>query len=298
MKIIVFGGAGLLGRAIAAELRSHGHQVLTAGRSGCDVAVDFCFDHDVAAFRAMVKGVDIVVNAVGILIARGGDSFEAIHVKAPQALFQACEAERVARVVHISALGVGSGIPGAYMASKLAAEHALEKSQIDYAIVRPSLLIDEQSPSTRLFRFLARMPVVALPGLLRPGASLLAPIAVSDVAEAVTRICEHPKALRRVIELAGPEAMRYRDMLARMRRQALPQAVAALPIPLPWWLMKLGALAATLVPQKVISPDTLRTLQAASLPECNEALYWLRHQPKPVIARKSKSVIAPYFVAK
>lgn len=34
MKVIVFGGAGLLGRAIATELRSHGHQVVTAGRTG------------------------------------------------------------------------------------------------------------------------------------------------------------------------------------------------------------------------------------------------------------------------
>jgi uncharacterized protein YbjT (DUF2867 family) len=274
MKIIVFGGAGLLGRAIGTELRSHGHQVVTAGRSGCDVRVNFCYDHDVALYRALVKGADIVVNAVGILIERGEDTFEAIHVQAPTALFKACEAERVARIVHISGLGVGTGI----------------------RIVRPALLVDAQCPSTQLFRFLARMPVIALPGLLRPGASLVAPILVSDVAQAVTRICEHPKALRRVIELCGPQVLRYRDMLASLR--AAQTKLPALWLPMPWWLMKLSAWAAKLVPQKVFSIDTLRMLKAGSVSEHNEALYWLRGMPKQALAHVFTSSEAPHLIAK
>jgi uncharacterized protein YbjT (DUF2867 family) len=296
MKIIVFGGAGLLGRAIGAELRSHGHQVVTAGRSGSDVRVNFCYDHDVALYRALVKGADIVVNAVGILIERGEDTFEAIHVQAPTALFKACEAERVARIVHISGLGVGTGIRGAYMRSKLAAEHALEKLSTDYAIVRPALLVDAQCPSTQLFRFLARMPLIALPGLLRPGASLVAPILVTDVAQAVTRICEHPKALRRVIELCGPQVLRYRDMLASLR--AAQTKLPALWLPMPWWLMKLSAWAAKLVPQKVFSIDTLRMLKAGSVSENNEAMYWLRRMPKQALAHVFTSSEAPHLIAK
>jgi uncharacterized protein YbjT (DUF2867 family) len=282
MKIIVFGGAGLAGRAIAAELRSHGHQVVTAGPHICDVRVDFRYDQSVDVFRALVKGADMVVNAVGILIERGDSTFDAVHMKAPTALFAACEAERVARIVQISALGVGAGLPGAYLASKLAAEQALAATSVDYAIVRPALLADAECPSTRLFQFLARMPVIALPGLLHPGASLLAPIAVSDLAEAVTRICEHPKALSRVIELAGPELLRYRDMLARLR--AAHTRAPALWLPVPWWLMKLSAWLAQRLPQKVFSVDTVRMLQAGSAPECNEALYWLRHMPKQAVA--------------
>jgi uncharacterized protein YbjT (DUF2867 family) len=282
MKIIVFGGAGLLGRAITTELRSHGHQVLTAGPHICDVRVDFRYDQGVEVFRALVKGADMVVNAVGILIEREDNTFESVHVKAPTALFEACEAERVARMVHVSALGVGSGPPGAYMASKRAAELALEKLHIDYAIVRPALLVDAECPSTRLFHFLSRMPIIALPGLLRPGASQLAPIAVSDVAEAVARICEHEKALRRVIELAGPELMSYREMLARYR--AVHTRAPALWLPVPWWLMKLSAWLARKLPQKVFSADTVRMLQAGTLPDRNEALYWLRHMPKAPLA--------------
>jgi uncharacterized protein YbjT (DUF2867 family) len=285
MKVIVFGGAGLLGRAIATELRSHGHQVVTAGRAGCDVVVDYRFDNTPELFAAVVRGADIVVNAAGILIERADNTFAAVHVAAPTALFKACATERVARIVHISSLGVGSGIAGPYMASKLAAEQALQAGSVDYAIVRPALLADAACPSTRLFQWLAKLPVIALPGLLHPGASLVAPIQVQDVAEAVTRICEHPKALRRTIELAGPEVMSYKTMLARFRQQA--GKGAALWLPLPWWLMKATALLAAHLPQSVFSIDTMRMLQAGSAPHSNEALYWLRHMPKPAVAQQN-----------
>jgi uncharacterized protein YbjT (DUF2867 family) len=283
MKIIVFGGAGLLGSAITTELRSHGHQVVTAGRSACDVPVDFRYDHTRELFAAVVRGADIVVNTVGILMERADNRFESVHVKAPAALFAACAQERVARIVHISGLGVGTGIPGGYMASKLAAEQALQAGSVDYAIVRPALLVDAACPSTSLFQWLAKLPIISLPGLLHPGASLVAPIQVQDVAEAVTRICEHPKALRRTIELAGPEAMPYREMLARYRHAA--GKGAALWLPMPWWLMKLTALLAAYLPQDVFSIDTMRMLQAGCVPERNEALYWLRHMPKQAAAQ-------------
>jgi uncharacterized protein YbjT (DUF2867 family) len=285
MKVIVFGGAGLLGSAIAAALRGHGHQVVTAGRHGCDVAVDFRYDNTPALFAAVVRGADIVVNAAGILIERGDNTFNAVHVQAPSALFAACASERVARIVHVSSLGVGTGIAGGYMRSKLTAECALQAGSVDYAIVRPALLVDAACPSTRLFQWLAKLPVIALPGLLHPGASLVAPIQVQDVAEAVTRICEYPKALRRTIELAGPEVMGYRTMLARYRTAA--GKGTALWLPLPWWLMKATALLAAYLPQTVFSIDTMRMLQAGSIPQSNEALFWLRHMPKQAVAQEN-----------
>jgi uncharacterized protein YbjT (DUF2867 family) len=294
MKIIVFGGAGLIGNAIATELRSHGHQVVTAGRKDCDVTVDFRYDNTPEVFAALVHEADIVVNAAGILIERGDNTYDAIYIKAPTALLAACAKERVARVVHISGLGLTGSIKGRYTASKLACERAVQACPVDYAIVRPGLVMDAQSPSTRLLQWLAKMPIIALPGIFnsgrwQPGASLVAPMHVQDVAQAVARICEHPKALRRTIELAGPEVMTYKTMLQRMRSAA--GIGPALWLPMPWWLMKLAALAAAYLPQTVYSIDTMRMLQAGGTTDHNEATVWLRHAPRQVIA-PSKAGIA------
>jgi len=281
MKIIVLGANGMLGKAVVTELAARGHRVLRAARQDAELCVDFRFDQDPEALRALVRGADVVVNTVGILIERDGDTWDLVHRRAAQALAAACAAERVARIVHISALGAGTGIAGGYMASKLAAEEAFDKAPVDYAIVRPGLLVDPACPSTRLFHWLAGQPVIALPGVVHPGASLVAPVQVTDVAACVARICEHPKALRRVIELAGPRVMSYREMLARYR-QAQGKG-AALWLPVPWWLMKLTARLARFIPQKVFSIDTMRMLQAGSQPRANEVRRWLGRDPQPLL---------------
>jgi uncharacterized protein YbjT (DUF2867 family) len=188
----------------------------------------------------------------------------------------------VARIVHVSALGVGSGISGGYMASKLAAENALAAHKVDYAIVRPSLLMDVDCPSTRLFAALARQPVIALPGLRHPGASGLAPIHVRDVAACIANIVEHPKALRRAIELEGPQGMTYRGMLARYR-QAQGKG-RALWLPMPWPLMNVMAWLARGLPQKVFSLDTMRMLRAQPRAKVNETPRWLKRDALPLEA--------------
>ncbi|MBS7808439.1 NAD-dependent epimerase/dehydratase family protein [Variovorax sp. PCZ-1] len=288
MKIVVFGGAGLLGSAIVGELRSHGHSVITAGRSGCDKQVDFRSAHSAEDFAPLVEDADVVINAVGILIERGDERFDTVHVAAPRALFEACAQAHVARVVHISALGTRTAEPvvGRYMASKRAAEAALietmANSRGDAVIVRPSLLMSASSPSTQLFQWLARLPIITLPGLLSPGHARLAPMLCADAAAAICRICEHPKALHRAIELAGPQELSYREFLAQLRSsQGLD---SALWLPLPWALLRWMAKLAEFFPQKVISSDGMRLLKAGLTAERNEALYWLRCMPKPVIA--------------
>lgn len=279
MKVLVLGAHGLLGRAIVREMKTAGHDVTTAARQGADVSVDFRFDLSPDTLRPLVRGQHIVVNAVGILMERDGNTWDAVHHRAVEALCAACEAERVARIVHVSALGVGTGLAGGYMASKLAAENALAAHAVDYAIVRPGLLVDPACPSTRLFQWLARLPVIALPGLWRPGASQLAPIAVADVARCIAHIAIHRKALRRVTELNGPQTLSYRDMLAALR-QAQGKG-SALWLPMPWWLMKLVAWPARWLPQNVFSLDTVRMLQAGSVSGRSETERWLGRTVSP-----------------
>jgi uncharacterized protein YbjT (DUF2867 family) len=284
MKVIVFGGVGMLGSAITRELRSHGHSVVTAGRSGCDHQIDFRYATHAEDFLPLVRDADIVVNAVGILIERGDDRFDTVHVAAPRALFEACAKAHVARVVQVSALGAGRGTRGRYIKSKEAAEAALAEEMTqasgDWVSVRPSLLIQKGSPSTQLFTHLARLPIIGLPGMRASREPNVAPMRCEDAAAAIVRICEHPKALRRVIEIAGSEELSYGDFLRTWRAHL--GLRPALTIRLPWWLMHITAKIAELFPQKTISADGLHVLRAGLTTSQNESLYWLRSMPKPV----------------
>jgi uncharacterized protein YbjT (DUF2867 family) len=137
---------------------------------------------------------------------------------------------------------------------------------------------------------LARLPVHGVPGLTRMSEPVIAPMQCADAAQAICRICEHPKALRRAIELAGPQELRYGEFLAQLRASL--NLRPAFTLRMPWWLMKLTALIAEHLPQKVLSADGVRLLRTGLTTPNNEALYWLRMMPKPIVARMKSAQIA------
>ena len=58
-----------------------------------------------AAWLPRLAGVDVVINAVGILREEGEQTFDRVHRATPCALFDACVAANVRQVIQISALG-------------------------------------------------------------------------------------------------------------------------------------------------------------------------------------------------
>ena len=107
---LVVGGRGFLGSFMVAALRRHGWRVRTLARPqgrtlGADeVAGDLTALRTPDAWQAVLDGVDVVVNAAGILREEGEQTFETVHVTAPLALAHACAARGI-RLVQVSALG-------------------------------------------------------------------------------------------------------------------------------------------------------------------------------------------------
>ena len=112
MKILLTGATGFLGRRLLRELLGAGHRVVCAGRRRPPVEHGRCswlkleFTATPAdVWAAHLDDVDAVVNLVGVFRERGAASFTAVHLRGPQALFDACVQAGVTRVVQISALG-------------------------------------------------------------------------------------------------------------------------------------------------------------------------------------------------
>jgi uncharacterized protein YbjT (DUF2867 family) len=273
MKVLVCGATGCVGSAVASALRSRGHHVVEASRGVADgpygMAIDFM--QPVApvewAARLQAHRIDAVVNCVGILMARRGQSFERVHALGPIELFRGAALGGVKRVLQVSALGVGAdaqALASPYLHSKLRADDALAASAAEWAVLRPSLVYGPRSQSGRLFATLASLPLIGLPGR---GAQPVAPLHVFELAEAATRLLEQAAAPNAVFELGGPGSMRYREMLAAYRQAA--GLDEALWLPVPMALMWLGAWCAEALPQTVFSRDTLRLLERGSVPRVN-----------------------------
>ncbi|CAN5468665.1 SDR family oxidoreductase [soil metagenome] len=264
MNILICGANGFVGRHLSAALRAVGHEVVRGVRtptSPSDIAIDFAHPEPWENWLPQLQDIDVVINAVGILCEGKGATFNAIHRDSPIALFDACEAAGVMRVIQISALGGGAEADWTpYMRTKRDADAHLMKSDLDWLILRPSLVVGIDGDSSRFFRTLASLPVVGLPGR---GDQLLQPVHVDDLCQVVVRAIAAGQPSRTVLDVVGPAPMTYREMLA-LYRQAM-EMPAPLWLPVPMSVMKLSALIAAKLPQRVFSPDTVLMLEQGNV---------------------------------
>ncbi len=281
MRVLVVGSTGCVGRTVAQALRARGHTVVSAARSLPDAERSLHVDYTEPcaperwAERLSQARIEAVVNCVGILIESRQQSFARIHAEGPIELFRGAQHAGVARIVQISALGVSSeALDVPYLASKLRADDTLCALPVEHAVLRPSLIFGPHSASAALFATMASLPLISLPGR---GQQTVQPIHVYEVAEAVARLLEQQEPLAGVFELAGPQALSYREMLATYRHAMGLAEALWLPVPMP--LMKLGAVIAEALPQTVYSRDTLRLLERGNTSSSNAAARLLGRAP-------------------
>ncbi len=228
MLILITGGTGFIGRHLVAELLAAGHEVRLAARDsarasrlfpGAEVVpCDMNRDVSPADWLPRLAGVAAVVNCAGVLQGGRGRDIDAIHRRAPVALFEACVQAGVPRVVQVSALGAGPASGTAYGASKQAADEALLALPLEGVVVQPSLayLPSGSYGGTSLFRALASCPfLLPVPGA---GQQRFQPIAMADLTLALRRLIEAPQLVARRVAAVGPEAVTLLDLLQRWRR--------------------------------------------------------------------------------
>ena len=269
-RVVIVGGSGFIGSAIANRLCEAGVKVLipTRRRSRAghvlllpNAEVVEADVHDPAALARLFEDADAVINTVGVLHSRPGTpfgpDFARAHVELPQKIVTACRTAGVARLVHISALGADANGPSEYQRSKAAGEHAIEAAGPDIAwtILRPSVVFGRGDSFLNLFADLARMfPVLPLTG----ASCRFQPVYVEDVAEAVYQSLTRPDAAGQTFELAGPTVYTLRQLVEYV------SALVGKPRPvvgLPEGIGMVQARLMELAPQPLMSRDNVRSMR-------------------------------------
>lgn len=284
MNVLLTGGSGFVGSHLARALRAAEYVVIETLRDVDDgtaaVRADFTRDLTVRDWLPKLVGIDAVINAVGIVREHGTQTFESIHKRAPQALFTACVAAGVRRIVQISALGADRGMTR-YFLSKRAADDYLATLPLDWTIVRPALIFGPGASSARLFTKLAQLPVVPLPGR---GEQRVQPLHIDDLSEALVHLLTDASTHRARIELVGPQSFALRELLAGLRVNGRTSPPRFLPVP-----MSIVRAAAHVAVSRVDS-ETLALLEAGERGDPATIRHLLGRPPRSIGAMPIGSV--------
>jgi uncharacterized protein YbjT (DUF2867 family) len=248
MRVLLTGASGFIGRALVRALEQRGHSVVRIGSRDADFGSVPSRDW----WGPRLRGVDAVVNAVGILREQPHRTFQAVHAQAPAELFHACADASVRCVVQISALGADEAARSRYHLSKKAADDVLRALPLRSAIVQPSLVYGPGGGSALLFNRMAAAPAWPLP---QGGRMRVQPVHVDDVAEGIARLLEAPPAPGTTIVFSGAEPLSMRDYLQRLRRGlGIPGRLWVPPLPVP--LFRAGAAVAGRLPGSMLDAET------------------------------------------
>jgi uncharacterized protein YbjT (DUF2867 family) len=279
MRILLLGATGLIGSAIAARLRRDGVTVVAVARGGGSAVRRLGLDQVVKLdlrnatrpehWRDALDGVDAVINAAGLL--QDGAATQIVQQAAPAALYLACAAAGVRRIVHISAIGADRPVT-LFSRSKQEIEATLSASDLDWVVLRPAVVVGRAAyGGSALLRGLAALPLLPVPR--RSGRVQI--VQLDDVAETAARMVRPDAPVRIVLDLAAPEALGFDEAVARYRSWLGWRPART--VPTPDWLMAaayaLGDLAGLLGWRPPIRTTTRLELERGAVGDPSD---WIR----------------------
>jgi putative NADH-flavin reductase len=222
MKITIIAATGGIGRHLVEQALAAGHEVTAVARHPRDlppgvrtIAVDFAHP-DRNALRDAVRGADAVLSGLGPRDPRGDAG---ITSRGTQAIVDAMQAERVRRIIIVSAAPVGPvpvpgeskpakqdpgdgffmrhlgsrvarALFGAHYADLALAEQILRESGLEWTVSRPPKLTDK--PLTGVYR-------TAMNRNVRGGFS----VPRADVAQHMLRMLSQPETTKQIVGVAS-----------------------------------------------------------------------------------------------
>lgn len=263
--VTVIGATGFVGRHVVARLQDCGYTVRAISRRGRrrpewgerihPLAADV---ETGAGLGAALVGADAVVHLVAIPRETDGRSFEAVNVGGVSRVLDAMHGAGTRRIVHLSVLGVTDDPEYRYLSSKWRGEQLVRQSELEWVVLRPSLLFGEGDGFFSLIDTTLRWwspGVVAIPAA---GAVRFQPLSVEDLAVAVERCLAEPSRSGSVYELGGPTYLAYRDIVDAVMA-ATGRRRLKLPTPVPL-LRGLTTITDRLLPIFPVSHDQVLSL--------------------------------------
>lgn len=262
----ITGARGFVGSELTRLLRDRGHRVIPLSRerpAGEEHFLPFALG-EIPSLDDL-RGIDVLVHAAYDFRCRDATEHRATNIEGSIALLDRAAAAGVHHIAYISSLSAFEGCRSAYGRGKLEVER--EALRLGGLVLRLGLVYaDGDGGLAGSLRKLVRaLRVIPLPGT---GGQLLYPLSTEGLATSLAQLVEKPVGVGRVVSLAEPHPLAFRDILRALARK---EGRRVLLVPFPWRAMWLA----------------LRVLEAAGAKlnfRSDSLLSLVNQDPKPDLA--------------
>ncbi len=168
-------------------------------------------------YRESLAGNDVVVHMAALTGSAAHPEMWRTNVYGTELLLDNCRSQGVRKVVYVSSIAAGYAELASYPygRAKLEAERRVRDADLDYVILRPTIVLGERSPAWNMLRKLAALPFIPV---FRNGATKVQPVDVVDLSRAMVAIINGYHLVDPLIEFGGPEVINFAEFLLRIRK--------------------------------------------------------------------------------
>lgn len=277
-KIVLFGGAGLVGQNLVVLLKEEGFtNLVVVDKHPANTAILARLHPDVTLIHADMAEpgpwedcLDGAAAAVMLQAQIGGEveaEFHRNNLTATDWALAAAKRHNLPFLVHISSSVVNSMARDWYTETKKAQEQRVRDSGIPHCVLRPTLMFGwfDRKHLGWLSRFLRRAPVFPVPG---SGRYMRQPLYVIDFCRIILA-CLRQRPNNQAYNITGREKVDYVDIIRTIRRTiGVRTPILHIPYGLFWLLLATYALVDR------NPPFTTRQLKALVTPDEFELIPW------------------------
>ncbi|WP_313238100.1 SDR family oxidoreductase [Sporosarcina ureae] len=224
--ILLTGATGFLGEFVLEELVQRGHQVTCFVRKTSNLDkikqlnVSYVFGEldDYKSICNALKEKDALINIASLGFGH-----------APN-IIRACKETGVKRSIFVSTTGIFTKLNPDSKGIRLAAEEQIEESNLDYTIIRPTMIYGT-SKDRNMWRLVKYLKVFPILPILGTGMYLQQPVYVSDLAKAIVDSYEKDISINKAYNISGAEALTYNEVVDTTGK-ALGKKVVKIHIPM------------------------------------------------------------------
>lgn len=233
-KIILCGGAGLVGQNLVARLQSketaeivvldkHRANLKILKQVQPDITVEYADLAEPGEWQRHFAGADVVVMLQAQIGGNDYQEFVRNNIDSTRLILDEIKAHQVPYLVHISSSVLESVADDFYTNTKRAQEEMVLASGVPCPVLRPTLMFGwfDRKHLGWLSRFMRKVPVFPIPG---HGRYMRQPLYVGDFCNVIISCIEN-RVRDGIYNISGHEKIDYIDMIREIKHAAKAKAV-------------------------------------------------------------------------
>ena len=277
-KIILPGGAGLVGQNLVVQLKKQGYKnlvVVDKHTANINILRNLhpdvvCIEEDLVddgSWQLHIKDAAAIVMLQAQIGAKSSAPFIANNINSTKMVLDAATKYSIPYIVHISSSVVESIADDDYTETKKQQEDMVKASGIAHCVLRPTLMFGlfDRKHFGWLSRFMKRIPIFPIPG---DGRYMRQPLYVGDFCKIIENCLQNQPASQ-VYNISGKEKVDYIDIIREIKKaQNLKTWILNIPYSLFWLLLTIYALFSS------NPPFTTSQLKALTAKDDFELIPW------------------------